>query len=163
MHISIVVAMSENRVIGINNRLPWHLPADLKHFKKITMGHPILMGRKTHESIGRPLPGRVNAVISRNIDYHPDGCIVYYSLDAALDDLKIHSKIMVIGGSTLYESCFPLAQTLYVTLIHHQIEGDTHFPHIDKTYWHENSRERFITDPNNPYDYSFIVYDRIET
>src|SRR5690554_4907585 len=115
MKISLIVAMSSNRVIGIDNRLPWHLSADLKKFKSITMGSPILMGRKTYESIGRPLPGRTNIVITRNPDYRPSGCEVYNDIESAMASCRNHNEIFVIGGATFYEAMLPIADSLYLT------------------------------------------------
>lgn len=161
MHLAIIAAISKNRVIGVNNRLPWHLPADLRHFREITMGKPILMGRKTFDSIGRPLPGRTNVVITRDKGYQPRGCTVYKSLDTALDQLIDHEAVMVIGGAALYEACFPLAAYLYITLVHHVFEGDTYFPNIRSSDWTEMERQDLERDSKNPFDYSFIQYQKI--
>ena len=128
MKLSIVVAMADNRVIGQDNRLPWHLPADLKHFKQLTTGKPILMGRKTWESIGRPLPERTNIVITRDPDYQAAGCTVVHSVDAALRAAEPHSEVMVIGGAELYRQVLPEVSTIYLTQVHADVEGDTVFP-----------------------------------
>ena len=125
--ICLIAALAENRVIGINNSLPWHLSADLKRFRKITMGKPIVMGRKTFDSIGRPLPGRTNVIISRNHQYKQEGYMVCPSIEAALEKLKDQPVLMVIGGESLYEICFPIAQRFYLTRIHHHFEGDRFF------------------------------------
>lgn len=160
MQIALIVAMANNRVIGMNNKLPWYLPADLRRFREITMGNPILMGRKTFDSIGRPLPGRTNVVITHNKDLQLAGCIVFHSLEEALDQLKDHQTIMVIGGARLYKLCFPLAQRIYLTLVHHQFKGDTYFPEIDLDIWSEVERQDILADSKNQYDHSFLVYHR---
>ncbi len=159
--ICLIAALAENRVIGINNSLPWHLSADLKHFRKITMGKPIVMGRKTFDSIGRPLPGRTNVIVSRNKTYQPDDCIICPSLEVVLEKFKDQPALMVIGGESLYETCFPIAQRLYLTRIHHHFEGDRFFPALDLEQWKVESRQDYFADDENPYNYSFIVYDRI--
>ena len=152
--------MAANRVIGIDNKIPWHLSADLKKFKQITMGHPILMGRKTFESIGRPLPGRVNIVITRNKNYHCSGCQLFNKIDSAIASCLDHEEIFVIGGSSLYETIMPIADCLYLTLINQSFDGDTLFPEIDLTQWHESEREDITDDPDVSFDYSFIKLER---
>ena len=163
MNISICVAMAENRVIGINNKMPWHLSADLQNFKKITMGKPILMGRKTFESIGRPLPGRKNIIVSRNQDYQQPGCEVHHSIDMALKSCTGNEEIMIIGGSALYQSSLPLATHLYLTLIHDVFPGDTFFPAFNWSEWQEIDRQDISNDESVPFAYSFIVLERIQT
>jgi dihydrofolate reductase len=145
MDISLIVAMARNRAIGLDGKMPWHIPEDLQNFKKITMGAPIVMGRKTFESIGRPLPGRTNIIVSSAYT-HPD-CEVVNSLD------DIPSKCFVIGGATLYEALLPRANTLYITKIHRNYMGDTFFPQFDKSEWAEVSRDDRI-------GYSFLKYER---
>jgi dihydrofolate reductase len=162
MKISIIVAMGDNRVIGNDNRLPWHLPADLKHFKATTMGKPIIMGRKTWESIGRPLPGRTNIVVTRDMHYTADGCSVVHSLDAALVAAAGHDEVMVIGGAEFYRQVLPEASTLYLTLIHDEFEGDVFFPALVTGEWREVGREDFDADENNPHAYSFLRLERVE-
>ena len=161
MNISIIVAMATNRVIGHENRLPWHLPADLQHFKRITMGKPILMGRKTWESIGRPLPGRTNIVITRDVSYSADGCVVVHSLDAALEAARDNDEIMVIGGAEFYRQVLPRASTLYLTLVDGEFEGDAFFPEIDENEWLEVERSDHGPDEKNPHAYSFIRLERV--
>ena len=161
MNISIIVAMATNRVIGHENRLPWHLPADLQHFKRITMGKPILMGRKTWESIGRPLPGRTNIVITRDVSYSADGCVVVHSLDAALEAARDNDEIMVIGGAEFYRQVLPRASTLYLTLVDGEFEGDAFFPEIDENEWLEVERSDHGQDEKNPHAYSFIRLERV--
>lgn len=161
-----IVAMSENRVIGINNKLPWYLPNDLKYFKQVTMGKPILMGRKTFESIGKPLPGRANIVITRNKEWMAEGVKVSHSLDQAFEVAEAISEIdgqeelMIIGGDQIYKSCLECVDRIYLTQVHAQVEGDAWFPNIDWSQWKEVGREDFSAEGPNPYDYSFIVFDR---
>jgi dihydrofolate reductase len=161
MKLSIVVAMAANNVIGRDNELPWHLPADLQHFKQTTMGKPILMGRKTYESIGRPLPGRTNIVITRDGSYTAEGCEVVTSIPAALEAAAGHDEVMVIGGAELYRQVLPEVETIYLTRIHESVEGDTRFPEIRNTEWHQVERIDHEADDNNPHDYSFIRLDRV--
>jgi len=161
MKISIVVAMAANGVIGRDNQLPWHLPADLKHFKQTTMGKPILMGRKTWESIGRPLPGRNNIVITRDNDFTAEGCVVVGSIEAAMLAAGEQDELMVIGGAELYRQLLPRAETIYLTRIHETFDGDTRFPEISNSEWHQVARSDYEADENNPYDYSFIRLERV--
>jgi len=161
MKLSLIVAMATNRTIGINKQMPWHLSADLKQFKKITMGHPIIMGRKTFESIGRPLPGRQNIVISRDISYQQDGCLVFNDLDAAVQHCADQEEVFVIGGATLYAVTLERADRLYITQINQAFEGDTWFPEIDAADWREVKREDINDDASVDFKYSFISYDRI--
>lgn len=160
MIISIVVAMDRNRLIGANNRLPWHLPADLRHFKEITMGQPIIMGRKTHESIGRPLPGRANIVVSRAAGYRVEGCINVTSLDAAFAAAGDSDEAMVIGGASLYEQALPKTQCIYLTRVDHEFAGDTWFPEFDPREWLEITRDAYPADAANPYPYCFVTMER---
>mgnify|MGYP002635809489 CR=1 FL=1 len=152
--------MDENRLIGNNNALPWHLPADLAYFKKTTMNKPILMGRKTYESIGKPLPGRRNIIISRDSGYQAEGCDVTHSIQSALDLVKDQTEVMLIGGASLYEQTMELASCLYITEIHHQFEGDAWFPSINTENWRESWREDHPADDRNQYPYSFVKYLR---
>ena len=158
--VSIIVAMSENRVIGVDNELPWRLPADLKHFKATTMGKPVLMGRKTFESIGRALPGRRNIVVSRTPGYQAAGCETVSSVEAALQRLESAPEIMVIGGASLYERLLPRAHRIHLTLVHTTIDGDARFPELDLAHWRETSRIDHQADERNPMAYSFLVYER---
>lgn len=166
MLLSIIVAQSENRIIGRENKLPWYLPEDLKYFKRITQGKPIVMGRKTYESIGRPLPGRTNIVISRNVDYQSPGVHVVSSLDQALELAEQQALIdgseemLVIGGAEIYKQAIQQADRLYVTQVHATIDGDAVFPEIDNSVWKEVLREDFFAEGPNPYDYSFVVFQR---
>lgn len=159
--ISFVVAMDKNRVIGKNNDLPWHLPEDLKFFKRVTMGHPIIMGRKTHESIGRALPGRENIIVTRDRKYVSEGCTVLHSINEVKDRARdTDEEIFVIGGSEIFKELFPIADRLYITYIDEEFEGDTFFPIFSENDWELISNERGIKDKENPYTYSFRVYDK---
>ncbi len=158
MKISLIVAFDENRLIGNNNALPWHLPADLKHFKQITMGHFMIMGRKTFDSIGKPLPGRTSIVITRKKDFKIDGCIVVNTLNEAIDNCKDQQVVFIIGGAQIFECTLPKATDLFITQIHHSFEGDTYFPEIPESDWDEISREKNEADEKNEWPYSFIHY-----
>ncbi len=160
MKLSLIVAMANNRVIGINKQMPWHLSADLKKFKKITMGHPIIMGRKTFEAIGHPLPGRENIIISRDPLYQQTGCTVFNSLELAVKHYAHLDEVFVIGGATLYEATLAQADRLYITEIEKDFEGDTWFPKMQKGDWQECSKERVINDTSVDFNYSFVVYKR---
>jgi dihydrofolate reductase len=161
MRIAAVVAMAENRVIGRQNQLPWQMPADLQHFKKVTMGKPIIMGRKTYQSIGRPLPGRCNIVITHDADFQAPGCVVANSIASALDASAYSDEIFIIGGALLFEHLLPRIQRIYMTVIHHEIDGDAYFPQMDMSEWLERERSDHLADAQNAYEYSFITYDRV--
>ncbi len=158
--LSLIVAMDENRLIGRNNALPWRLPADLAHFKRTTMGKPVVMGRKTHASIGRPLPGRRNLVVTSNPQYPATGCEIVAGIDAALAACDDADEVMLIGGASLYAQTLARADRLYVTLIHHRFEGDTWFPEFDRDAWQVDFRQDFEPDHGNSYPYSFIKFTR---
>ncbi|WP_053363884.1 dihydrofolate reductase [Bacillus sp. FJAT-27251] len=159
--ISLIWAMDENRAIGRDNQLPWHLPEDLKFFKRVTMGHPIAMGRKTHESIGRPLPGRENIIITRDRDYKSEGCTILHSVDELLHYHDLHKEeLFVIGGAEIFKEVLPHADRLYVTMIHERFDGDTFFPVFHMDAWELETREKGIRDEKNPYDYEFLIYRR---
>ncbi|OGT19311.1 MAG: dihydrofolate reductase [Gammaproteobacteria bacterium RBG_16_57_12] len=159
--ISIIVAMADNRVIGIGNRLPWHLPGDLKWFRQNTLGKPVIMGRKTFESIGRPLPDRTNIIVTRDRDYHQAGCLVAHSIDEALNACREAAEVMIMGGASFYEQLLPRADRLYLTQVHAEVPGDAWFPDIDWTQWRETWREDHGGDDKNPYPYSLVRYERI--
>jgi len=161
--IAIVVAMAENRVIGRDNRLPWHLPADLRHFKQVTVGKPVLMGRKTYESIGRPLPERTNIVVTRDRSYEAPGCVVVHSINSALEAAGGHEEVMVIGGTDFYWQLLPKADRIYLTLVHAKFEGDALFPELDEHEWREIDRMDCAPDEKNPWPYSFILLERVST
>lgn len=159
--ISFIVAMDRNRVIGRDNQLPWHLPEDLKFFKRTTMGHTIAMGRKTHESIGRVLPGRENIVITRRPGYQSEGCTIFTSVeDFAVYSREQKNEIFVIGGAEIFKETFPYADRLYITYIDEVFEGDTYFPEFPLKEWELVSCQQGIKDEKNPYDYEFRIYQR---
>lgn len=164
--VSVIVAAAENGVIGRGNALPWHLPEDLRYFRRVTMGKPLVMGRRTFESIGRPLPGRTNIVISRNPRFRAEGTRVVASLDDALQlarDIALADgvdELLVIGGAEIYAQAIPRADRLYLTLVHSAVEGDALLPPIDWREWRETGRERHRGSGDNPHDYSFLVYER---
>lgn len=160
--ISFILAMDENRVIGSGNKLPWHLPEDLKFFKRVTMGHPIVMGRKTYESIGRPLPGRKNIIITRNKDYTCDPCTIFHSVEEFLSYSKndTDEEYFVIGGAEIFRSFIPVVDRLYITQIHHVFEGDTFFPNLNMKDWQLVSQEQGVKDEKNPFDYEFLIYNK---
>jgi dihydrofolate reductase len=162
MKLALIVAMDEQGVIGKENDLPWHLSADLQYFRRVTMGKPIVMGRNTHESIGRPLPGRRNIVITRQPDFQADGCEVVFSIDEALALCKDEAEAMIMGGASLYEQTLPLVDTLYLTRVHAKVEGDTWFPDWSEEDWLLVSREDHQADDKNEFDYSFLQYHRIK-
>jgi dihydrofolate reductase len=158
--LELVVAVAENDVIGRGNELPWHLPADLRHFKSLTFGKPMLMGRKTYDSIGKALPGRMNIVLSRSEEFSPGDCLVVKTLDDARIAAGAQSALMVIGGAEIYRQCLPLAGRIHLTLIHARIEGDTVFAGWRGSEWEETSRERHEADEKNAHAYSFITLER---
>jgi dihydrofolate reductase len=160
MKIALIAAMSENRVIGREQRLPWHLSADLKRFRQLTLGKPILMGRKTHESIGKPLPGRENLVLSRDPGYQAAGCMVVHSLSEALAAAGDAPELMIVGGATLYREFLPEAHRLYLTLIHQTFSGNAFFPDIDWEDWRETARKTVDDDTQCGFKYSFLNYVR---
>jgi len=157
--ISLIVAMTENGVIGDNNQLLWHLPNDLKHFKATTLGKPIIMGRKTYDSIGRPLPGRQNIVLTRDKSLMLAGCDVVHTTDAVAQCIPSQTEMMVIGGETIYRQFYDKAQTLYLTLVHTTMTGDASFTYNPQE-WQETSRETHAQDEKHAFDYSFITYQR---
>lgn len=161
--ISAIAAMSENRVIGDDNQLPWHLPADLKHFKAITSGHPILMGRKTFESIGRPLPNRTNIIITRNHAFQAPGCVVIQSIDEAVEKAKEigSDEIFIIGGAEVYKQLLPRIEKIYLTIVHDEFEGDAFFPELNSSEWVETERVKHDEDEDNEFGYSFVVMERV--
>lgn len=158
--ISVISALAKNRVIGINNSLPWRLPEDLQHFKSLTMGHHILMGRKTYESIGKPLPGRTTVIVTRGGYRAPEGVKIAHSLSEAIDACGDDDEIFFVGGAQLYEQALPLADRLYLTEIQADVEGDAWFPDYDKSQWQETGRDPRHDDKSGM-DYHFVVYDRV--
>lgn len=165
MQVAMIAAVGDNFEIGLDNQLLWRMPADMRHFKETTMGNPIIVGRKTYESFGaKPLPGRLNIVISRNIEYPGNGAVVVTNIDDAIEVAKSSSteekEIMIIGGASFYEQCLPLAQRLYLTFVHSAFEADAYFPAVDFSQWDEISREDYPADDKNPYPYSFVTFQR---
>ncbi len=159
--ICLIAALAANRVIGRNNALPWHLSADLKRFRALTMGHPVVMGRKTYASIGRPLPGRRNLVITRNRGLGAPGCEVVHSLDEAIAACRGAGEVFVIGGAELYREALPRAQRLEFTEIHAEFEGDAAFPEISRGQWRETGREIHSGEAGVPFRYDFVRYERM--
>ncbi|MEX2131688.1 MAG: dihydrofolate reductase [Pseudohongiellaceae bacterium] len=167
MKLSLICALAQNGIIGKNNKLPWHLSEDLKYFKRTTMGKTIIMGRKTFESIGKPLPGRTNIIVTRSRDYEVDNARVVDSLADAIDlaeNISIidgSDEVFVIGGAELFKIALPLVDRMHLTLVHAEVEGDTWFPEFDAEEWAESSRLDFPAADANPYPYSICVFDRV--
>lgn len=159
---SIMVARSDNGVIGKDNDLVWHMPADLKYFKETTSGHFVAMGRKTYQSVDKPLPGRINIIITRQDDFYRENCIVTHSLEEALTlgEQNGQQEIFILGGAQIYKLALDVADRIYLTEIHGEFEGDTFFPEIDHNIWKEVKREDREADEKNPYPYSFVVLER---
>ena len=157
--ISIIAAIAENGVIGRDNTLPWKLPADLQYFKKVTMGHPIIMGRKNYEDIGRPLPGRQNIILTRDKTYRAEGCTVVHSLEEAIECAK-NKEMFIVGGSEIYRLFLPHADRMYITHIHEPVEGNVLFPEYENSEWKQISNEPHQADEKNSMAYTFCVYER---
>jgi len=162
MNISIIVAITENNIIGRDNGMPWHLPADLKYFRERTTGHHIVMGRKTFESIGggRPLPNRVSIIITKQKDYKADGCLIAHSLEEAIEIAKDENELFIIGGKQIYDQSLALANKMYITRIHTSIDGDTSFPQYDENQWEMTSYTERDADEKNVYPLSFLVFEK---
>ena len=161
--ISLIVAMGKNREIGKENQLLWHLPKDLKHFKDLTSGHPIIMGRKTYESIGKPLPNRTNIVISRRNDWFEEGILIVGSIKEAVKFAKkIDEEVFIIGGGNIYEQTIDLADKLEVTLVDAVLDADTFFPKIDEKIWQKTDEECHQKDEKNEFDFCFQTFERIK-
>ncbi|ASP37721.1 dihydrofolate reductase [Bacterioplanes sanyensis] len=170
MSLALIVAKAQNHTIGRDNKLPWYLPNDLKYFKQVTLGKPIIMGRKTYDSIGKPLPGRTNIVITRQTDYQPpqadESVRVVDSLEAAqqlAEQILLingQDEAMIIGGAEIYALALPLVERMYITEVHAKVDGDAFFPAFDTQQWQPVAREDFSAEGPNPYDYSFVVYQR---
>lgn len=161
MSLSIIAAMGENRVIGSHNQLPWHLPADLRHFKQLTIGHTIVMGRKTYESINKPLPQRKNIILTQDKSFQAPGCEILHSVAEIYKLKQSPEEIFIIGGAKIYQLCLPYADRIYLTIIHHAFTGDTFFPEFNNAEWYEESREKHAIDQENKYAYSFIKLTRL--
>ncbi len=163
MTISLVVAASTNNVIGRDGGLPWHLPDDLRHFKRLTTGKPVIMGRRTFESIGRPLPNRHNLVMTRDPDYAAEGCDVVTSVDEALDAAAGAGEVMVIGGGQVYRDFLPHADRIYLTRVQAEVDGDTYFPEIGEAEWLLVSTEHHADDDRHDYAFDLMVFERRPT
>ncbi|MGF1909050.1 type 3 dihydrofolate reductase [Vibrio kasasachensis] len=159
MIISMIAAMADERVIGKDNQMPWHLPADFAWFKRCTLGKPVVMGRKTYESIGRPLPGRLNIIISRDNQLSIEGVITVTSIEHALQAVGDVEEVMIIGGGAIYSACLPLANKLYITHIDAQIDGDTQFPAWSDAFA-ESYSENYAADEKNAYNMRFVILDK---
>lgn len=159
--ISLIAAIAENRAIGIDNRLPWRLPADLRHFKRMTLGKPMVMGRKTWESLPGLLPGRPHIVVTGNANYQAEGCTVAHSIEQALLAAGDVDEVMIVGGATFYQQMLPRADRLYLTLVHTRVEGDAFFPEYVAAQWRASEREYHSADAKNPFDYTFCTFERV--
>ena len=160
MRVSIIVAMDKNNLIGASNQIPWHIPGELKRFREITMGKPIIMGRKTHESIGKPLDGRENIVLTKNEEINLEGVKCYSNLNDIFSSFRNEKEVFVIGGSQIYEITLPIANRLYITMIDREYLGDTWFPKVDYSKWKTIERNKII-EKTTQTEYSNIIYDRI--
>jgi len=158
--ITIIAAIAKNNALGKDNKLIWYLPADLKRFKKVTLGHHIIMGRKTFESLGKPLPNRTTIIITRNKNYTQHGCIVVNSLNEAIEATKEDENPYILGGAEIYKQALDIADKLDLTFVHQNFEADVFFPEIDFNIWKETSREDFNSDEKNKFNYSFVTYLR---
>ncbi len=157
MKISIIAALGKNNVIGVDNGLPWDLPADMNHFRKMTLNKPVIMGQKTFESIGKPLPDRKNIILTLDKDFRSEGCLLAYSIEEALSLVENVDEVMIIGGASIYKQFLSLADRMYLTFIDGDFEGKVFFPEFDMNEWEEVSREDHETDEINHYKYSFIT------
>lgn len=162
MILTAIAAMADNRVIGRNNDLIWHMPEDLKHFKSLTSGHHVIMGRKTYESMGRPLPKRVNIVVTRQSGYEAPGCLVVPTIKDAIQKAENDEQPFIVGGGEIYRQSLPFLKKMELTIIHHEFEGDTHFPEYDPSEWEITRQDFHKKDEKNPYDYSFLTLERKE-
>ena len=158
--VSIIVAMGRNRVIGRENGLIWHLPEDLRHFKETTMGKPLIMGRKTFESVGKPLPGRTNIIVTRKKDYSAPGCLVAGSVEQALELADNDQEVFIAGGGEIYEQATPLADRMYITIIDHDFDGDTFFPEFSSEKWMLTEERFHAADERNKYPMIFRTYEK---
>lgn len=157
---SLIVAMDQNRIIGSKNDLPWRLPEDLKRVKRVTNGHAIVMGRKNYESIGKPLTGRRNIVMTRDRTLAIEGCLMAYSIQDVFDLCQGEEEVFIFGGEKIYELFLPYVEKMYITSIDHAFKGDTYFPEVNMDEWREISNEKGVKNEKNPYNYSFYVYEK---
>ena len=160
MIISLIAAMDKNRVIGKKNALPWYLPADLRHFKELTTGKPIIMGSTTFASIGKALPNRINIVLTRDPAFVANGCVIVHLVEEALVAAQRHDEIMVIGGANVFKQFLPLANKMYLTMIDAEVDGDVYFPQWNPNEWYETNRETHNPDEKNPYIYVFVTLEK---
>jgi len=158
--ITIIAAIAKNNALGKDNQLIWYLPADLKRFKKVTLNHHIIMGRKTFESLGKPLPNRTTIIITRNTNFKAEGCVIVNSLKDAIEAAKEDENPFILGGAEIYKQAIEIADKLDLTYVHHNFDADVFFPEIDLSKWKETSREDFKADEKNKYDFSFVTYLR---
>lgn len=158
--LTIIAAVAKNNALGKNNQLIWHLPADLKRFKKITSGHHVIMGRKTFDSLGKPLPNRTTIIITRNANFKAAGCIIVNSLTEAVKIAAIDENPFILGGAEIYKQAIDVADILDLTIVHKEFDADVFFPEIDPTIWKETSREDLKADDKNKYDYSFVTFKK---
>ncbi len=169
MKLAMIAAVAENNAIGINNKMPWYLPGDLRYFKAVTMGKPVIMGRKTFDSLRKPLPGRTNIVITRDTDWKHEGVKVVHNLDDAIElaeDISLingNEEIMIIGGEQIYRLAMDKADRLYLTRVYQSFAGDAFFPELDDTQWQETSRKDLHSEDNEPLTYSYLVLDRVNS
>lgn len=163
MTISQVVAISENRAIGKDNKLIWHLPADLKHYKNVTMGHHMIMGRRTYESIGRPLPGRVTVIVTRDKNYKAEGCVVVHSITEAIEVARRagDNEACIVGGAEIFNQAMDITDKIYLTIVHETFEADTFYPELDPVKWKLVKKEDHAPDEKNKHSYSFCEYVRV--
>jgi dihydrofolate reductase len=157
MNIALVAAADENNGIGKNNQLPWHLPADLKHFKNLTIGHPVIMGRKTFDSVGKPLPGRRNIVVTHQ-NLHIEGCEIAHSIEEAIEKCQKEEQIAIVGGGKIFEQSMDKANIIHFTRIHHSFDADAFFPDINPDKWIESEKEYYEPDEKNRFAYTFITF-----
>lgn len=161
MNISLIAAMDRNRVIGKQNALPWYLPADLRHFKELTIGKPIIMGSTTFASIGKALPDRTNIILTRDPSFAAEGCTTIHSVEEALAAAQGHDEVMIIGGANVFKQFLPMANKMYLTIIDTSLDGDVYFPEWDPAEWQETNREPHKPDEKNVYSYTFVTLERI--
>lgn len=159
--ISLIAALSRNRVIGVDGGLPWRLPDDAKHFRRTTMGKPVIMGRVNWETLKKSLDGRENIVVTRQRDYAASGCTLVHSIEDALEAAKGADEIMIIGGEDIYAACLPIADRMYLTFVDADVEGDTHFPEFDPADWHEIARSEHPADTRHAHAFAIVTYDRV--